>query len=210
MNAASNPAADVALPDPARQAQAAARLGIADLSPAPRWGGKGPGMADWLQQAGVPIPVAPNTWLALHGGGLVARLGQTEFLVEGESALIDSLNARPRSHGVYPVLREDAEFVLGGAALDELLRQTCGVNFRPLLADPASRALVLTSMVGVGVTVVPLPGSAACRVWCDGTFGAYLWDTLREIVAELGGGAVDPACFDLQLPSTFQTHGARP
>ena len=28
------------------------------------------------------------------------------------------------------------------------------------------------------------------RIWCDGTYGAYLWDTLLEIAIELGGGAV--------------------
>jgi glycine cleavage system aminomethyltransferase T len=62
------------------------------------------------------------------------------------------LAAAPGGPGVYPVLRQDAALIVG-SRLDELLRQTCNVNFRPL--DPAARPVVLTSMVGVGVTAIP-------------------------------------------------------
>ena len=44
------------------------------------------------------------------------------------------------------------------------------------------------------VLVVVLPFGAgdghAYRVWCDGTYGAWLWKTLVEIARELGGGPV--------------------
>jgi len=52
--------------------------------------------------------------------------------------------------------------------------------------------LVLTSMVGVGVTVAAVPSGSntAYRVWCDGTYGAYLWETLCEVAQDLGGGPV--------------------
>ena len=47
-------------------------------------------------------------------------------------------------------------------------------------------------MVGVGVTIIntSLDEQPRYRIWCDGTYGAYLWDTLLEIATELGGGAV--------------------
>ncbi len=117
-------------------------------------------------------------------------------MIEGPDALIAPLAATPRGPGVYPVLRQDAALIVGGSRLDELLRQTCNVNFRPL--DPASRPVVLTSMVGVGVTVIPevRNGLPAARIWCDGTYGHYLWETLLGIAVELGGGAVAPHSFN--------------
>ena len=42
----------------------------------------------------------------------------------------------------------------------------------------------------VGVAVVALPSPDSCRLWCDGSYGPYLWDTLLGIAVELGGGAV--------------------
>ncbi|MDD3353007.1 hypothetical protein [Zoogloea sp.] len=192
-----SPVAEIAtLLAPAAQPAAAARLGLADVSLTARYGCKGPGTVAWLQDAGLPIPPQPNSWLPLDGGGLIARLGFTEFLVEGPDALIAGLAATPRGPGVYPVLRQDAALILGGSRLEELLRQTCNVNFRPL--DPADRPVVLTSMVGVGVTVIPelRNGQPAVRIWCDGTYGHYLWETLLGIASELGGGAVAPHCFN--------------
>jgi hypothetical protein len=56
--------------------------------PTARHGCKGPGAAAWLESLGLPIPPAPNSWLPLDGGGLIARLGFTEFLIEGPDALI--------------------------------------------------------------------------------------------------------------------------
>lgn len=163
---------------------------LADLSLLPRAGVKGAGAADWLAALGLPLPPTANSWLALAQGGLIARLGQTEYLVDGDAAA--AIAGAPRSAGVYPVLRQDASFAIGGARIDELLLQTCNVDFRILDADPSK--LVMTSIVGVSVTVVRTPGecSPSYRLWCDGTYGLYLWDTLAEIIAELGGG-VAPA-----------------
>ena len=192
-----SPVAEIAtLLAPAAQPAAVARLGIADVSATARYGCKGPGTVAWLKSLGLPVPPQPNSWLPLDGGGLIARLGFTEFLIEGPDALIAPLASAPRAAGVYPVLRQDAALILGGARLDELLRQTCNVNFRPL--DPATRPVVLTSMVGVGVTVIPelRNGQPFVRVWCDGTYGHYLWETLLGIATELGGGAVAPHCFN--------------
>ncbi len=153
---------------------------LEDRSLAPRFGCKGRGAADWLAAAGLPLPARPNSWLALEGGGLIARLGVTEYLVEGAPALIDHLRARPRALGVYPVLREDAAFRLSGPAVADVLRQSCNVNFAAL--PLAEAPVVLTSMVGVGVTAIPL--ESELLIWCDYTWGAYLVETLLDIAAE--------------------------
>lgn len=153
---------------------------LEDRSLAPRFGCKGRGAADWLAAAGLPLPARPNSWLALEGGGLIARLGVTEYLVEGTPALIAALRARPRAEGVYPVLREDAAFRLSGPAVADVLRQSCNVDFAALAL--AEAPVVLTSMVGVGVTAIPL--ESELLIWCDYTWGAYLVETLLDIAAE--------------------------
>lgn len=173
--------------------QRMAVLGIADLSCLPRHGLKGPGCVDWLLAQGMVMPDV-NSWAPLAGGGLIARLGKTEFMLEdgfgGNVVQYLQTQLADRSPGVYPVLRQDAALVLTGTIVQQLLRQTCSFNFMTLALE--SRPLVLTTMVGVAVTLLPqtTADGVVYRIWCDGTFGEYLWDTLLGIAKELNGGAV--------------------
>lgn len=177
---------------PVSEVAHAACLGIADRSSLARAGAKGPGTAAWLAALGLPLPARPNSWLPLPEGGLIARLGNTEYLIEGSAALVEPVLRAPRTAGVYPVLRQDAAFALCGSRVNELLLQVCNVDFRSLAADPSH--VVLTSMAGVGVTVLRSGDSASpvFRLWCDGTYGHYLAATLLEIAGELGGGSISP------------------
>lgn len=161
-------------------------LKITDLSLLPRTGVKGPGAAEWLGALGLTLPTAPNSWHDLPQSGLIARLGQTEYLIDGNAMTVDKIKCSARTPGVYPLLRQDMAFSLGGSRVNELLLQTCNVDFRILDADPSK--LVMTSMVGVTVTVVPIKTGAnpAYRLWCDGTYGPYLWKTLTQIINEPG------------------------
>lgn len=174
----------------ANDGELARQLGVADLSHLARAGVKGPGAANWLLTFGLPLPSRPNSWLALSDGGLIARLGQTEYLVEAAPAVIQQMLQAPRAAGVYPVLRQDAAFALCGERLNELLLQVCNVDFRCLAADPA--LVVLTSMAGTSVTVLRAGPAAdpVYRLWCDGSYGLYLWETLGGIAAELAGGCI--------------------
>lgn len=174
----------------ANDAQRAAAVGIADLSHLPRAGAKGPRTTDWLAAMGLPVPGQPNSWNQLPDGGLIARLGLSEFLVEGDASITDTLMQAGRAAGVYPVLRQDASFALCGARVNELLLQTCNIDFRTLDAEPSK--LILTSMAGVGITILHTRTfTQPCyRLWCDGTYGLYLWDTLVSIAEELGGGCI--------------------
>ncbi|MDP1644364.1 MAG: methylglutamate dehydrogenase [Thiobacillus sp.] len=156
-------------------------IAFENVSRTPRAGVKGPGAAAWLTDLGLPVPQAPNSWLPLSGG-IIARLGLTEFLIEGpESAKL----AAPLVHGVYPVLRQDTALVLRGDRLNDLLLETCSVDFRAL--DPAVRPVVLTSMAGVSVTVIPCTenGVPYTRLWCDNTYGEWFFETLTGIAGEL-------------------------
>lgn len=169
------------------------QCGLADLSFKRRAGVKGPGARAWLEELGIATPARPNAWLRSDCGSLVARLGLTEFAVVGApgSPALAHMNAAVLPPGVYPVPRFDADLLLAGRQVHELLKQTCAFDFEGL--ELATRPLVMTSMVGVAVTVLAIAGDSGphYRIWCDGTYGAYLWRTLTQVAAEgLGGGAV--------------------
>lgn len=161
-------------------------LGIADLSFLTRFGVKGAGAAAWLSSQGIPIPERPNTWCWLSQRGIVARLGMNEFLIEDS---LDS-NVAPRlaescqqpPSKVYPVLRQDLAIALCGTEIHQLLLQTCSINFSALSLNQSP--VILTSMVGVAVIVIP-QSEQHYRIWCDGTFGAYLWRTLWATLPNL-------------------------
>jgi sarcosine oxidase, subunit gamma len=72
--------------------------------------------------------------------------------------------------------------VLGGDAADDALAQVCNVDFAAL--DPAASPIVMTSMIGVGVLVMPQPArdGVLYRIWCDPTFGSYLESALGIVV----------------------------
>ncbi len=166
------------------QTDSTPHLEIADLSFLTRFGVKGLGAASWLEGQGITVPDRPNTWNSLPQGGIIARLGLTEFLIEDSihsqvanqlSKACDELPSK-----VYPVLRQDAAIAIRGSYIYELLAQTCSVNFRALAL--VERPIILTLMVGVSVIIMP---GEQYRIWCDGTFGAYLWRTLGAIGGEM-------------------------
>ena len=166
-------------------------VAIGDLTHRRRAGLKGPGAAAALAGLGLATPARPNSWCR-NDGALVARLGLTEYLIEDAAggAVAARVVALPDAPDVYPVPRFDAALVVAGPQAVDLFRQTCAVDVAGL--DAVGGALALTSMVGVGVTVAALmsPAGVVYRVWCDGTYGGYLWETLCEVAQDLGGGPV--------------------
>lgn len=170
---------------------AAGAVQLADASCFARAGVKGPGAAAWLAQRGVAAPARPNTWIDA-AGGLVARLGASEFLLEDGYAAgaAAALAAQPPAGvvGVYPVLRQDASFVVAGDEALAALAEVCSFNFaRP---DLPSDLLVMTRVAHVSALVIPfaIGGRRAFRLWCDGSFGPYLLECLLEVAEGLGGG----------------------
>lgn len=191
--------------DSAAEQQLQQRLALSDASCLERCGLKGPRAAEWLQAQGLPVPEQHNHWASLPGGGYIMRLGMSEFFLEdgpqGASVATVRQALGAGASGVYPVLRQDAAIVAGGPDIQDLLVQTCNVNFVAATRDPS--LVVMTSMVGVSVVVIraELNGAPVYRIWCDGTFGHYIWETLLEITQELGGGAVGLGSYYPQLIS---------
>jgi sarcosine oxidase subunit gamma len=166
-----------------------------------RLGLKGPRAAEWLVTQGIVLPGAPNTWSLSQESTdtdalLVARLGQSEFFLEEDAAgsafkrLSPALNRRLA--GVYPVLREDWAFNLGGGRVHDVLAQVCNVNFAGL--QLGSHPVIMTLMIGAAVLVVPQNraagqggGERRYRIWCDPTFGPYFAEGLGAVVNDCGG-----------------------
>ena len=172
-------------------------VALADFSHLPKCGLKGPDAMQWLRDHGIEPPAQANCWLPLASGGVVARLGRSEFFIEdgtGGSVVSDIRTALGNgASGVYPVIRQDAGIALTGSRVNDLLLQTCNVNFAALETD--ARVAVMTQMIGVSVLAIrvadePLP---RYRIWCDPTFAPYFWETLDEIAMELGGGVMNAA-----------------
>jgi sarcosine oxidase, subunit gamma len=160
-----------------------------------RCGLKGPRAAEALKQLGLNVPARANSWAPLRTGdrdgspNVIGRLGSTEFFIE-ESGAAPGIAALEelRVEYAYPLLREDFGLVLGGARADEVLAQVCNVNFAALTQV---KPIVMTLMIGVGVLVLPQlsdDDGPVYRIWCDPSFGTYLWKELEEIVQKIPTG----------------------
>ena len=123
---------------------------------------------------------------------VVGRLGFTEFFIEerGEAAgiaALEQLTARRFRRRLSRPARRPAAGARWRPRRTEVLAQVCNVNFTAL--DIGQRPVVMTLMVGVGVLVLPQqqPRRAIYRIWCDPSFGTYLWETLEEVVQKMPG-----------------------
>lgn len=186
---------------PESQSARAATLGVCDVSCFPRFAIKGTGAATWLAAQGIAVPEAANQWV-MYQDTLVLRLGISEFMLEDQAeeglaaALAATLPALPPA--VYPVARADAGLILSGSATARLLAEVCALDVAAELTPPR---LLMTQVAGVSVTLLKqtLPAGEVIRLWCDATYGAYLWHALTSIAEELGGGAVGLSChFNMQ------------
>ena len=178
-------------------------VSLADLSYLKRCGLKGPGAEAWLKSAGIEPPAGINQWAPLGKCSLIARLATSEFFIEDNVGQDYAGRLRAQlgrdAPGVTPVLRQDAAIALCGPQVNELLLQTCSFNFAAV--NLTNRPIVMTSMIGVSVLVIPGARNNVpfYQLWCDGTYAVYLWEHLREIAEELGGGAVGAAAISAHV-----------
>ncbi|MGB2831330.1 MAG: sarcosine oxidase subunit gamma [Methylotenera sp.] len=168
-------------------------LGVADVSCLSRYGVKGPNATQWLLERGIAIPTSPNAWTMCEQKTLVLRLGSSEFLIEdqlGGSACNRLTSDTTCVASVYKVPRADAAFIVSGSEALNLFSELCSLDLRE--KSLAAKDLIMTQVAGISATVIrqTLNGESIYRVWCDGTYGPYMWEILIEIATELGGGAV--------------------
>ena len=168
-------------------------LGITDVSCFERYGVKGLQASQWLADRETAIPTNPNSWTLCDQKTLVLRLGSSEFLIEdqlGGLACKKLASETARSAGVYKVPRADAAFILSGSEVHNLFSELCSLDLRE--KSLADKEVIMTQVAGISAIVLrqTIGGEQVYRVWCDGTYGPYMWDVLLEIAVELGGGAV--------------------
>lgn len=186
--------------DPEGEAEAAGRMGLADLSPLPRTGFKGRGTVAWLTEEGVRIPKEPNRAVRQDDGALVARLGETDILIlgdlDGSGQLVSRLNgawpAAVAHRRGYPVPRGEGFcwFLVSGERAADMFAKVSGVDLRPRSFPDLHVAQ--TQVAGLGAVVIrdnrgPVP---ACHLLADSASAAYLWDCLMDAMGEFDGRAV--------------------
>ena len=165
-----------------------------------RFGIKGPRAAEVLKQLGLNVPARPNSWAPLRAQdrddapNVISRLGNTEFFLceQADASGIAALESAMAGalDGAYPVLREDFAVVLGGKHATHALAEVCNVDFAA--QNAALKPVVMTLMAGVAVVVLSQVTDTGTeyRIWCDPSFGSYLWETLASVARTTTGNTV--------------------
>jgi sarcosine oxidase subunit gamma len=182
--------------NPAMERRRAAILGLCDVSALIRLTVKGPAAEEFLKRQHLTVPAEVYEVQQLGQDGLTIRTGGVEFFLESGprddtvSVIAETLGRG--GEGVYPVLRQDASFLLSGSRALEVLVQTCGINFRE-----TGQQFVMSRIAGVscGILLRELNNVPVYQLWLDFTYGPYLWDQLLGIVRELNGGPVGVSFF---------------
>jgi sarcosine oxidase subunit gamma len=186
--------------DPAGEAETARRLGLADLSPLPRLGVKGPGTVDWLAGQGIRIPAESNQAERQASGVLAARLAPAELLLlgdlSGNSAPLDALAAAWRAESVPPeqprgylLPRRHSHFwfLLSGDCTAGMFAKICAVDLRP--GKFANGRIAQTSIARMNAIVIrdDRGGHLAYHLLGDSASAEYLWDCVLDAMAEFDG-----------------------
>ncbi len=169
-------------------------LGVTDVSCYQRFGVKGARAGDWLTLQGLNIPQHSNTCMQ-DAHTLVLRLGSAEFLLEDQLAghtctKLEQLCQQGKISRVYKVAHADAAFIISGDNVVNMLSELCKLD---LSANVFTAEQVIMTQVADVVAIIAhqtINGISVLRLWCDGTFGAYMWKVLHQLAEEYGGGAV--------------------
>jgi sarcosine oxidase subunit gamma len=162
-------------------------VNITEVSSLARFGVKGPQAAKWLTNHGVVIPKDANCWVQ-NAQTLVMRLGSSEFLIEDQTGgnVCEKLVAdTKRVAAVYKVPRLDAAWVLDGRGVNNLLSEVCSLD----LSESAlqENAVLMTQVAGISATILrqKINNESVYKLWCDGTYEAYMRHILNDIAKEL-------------------------
>ncbi len=185
--------------DPDNEVALARRLGLADLSPLPRVGFRGPGTRGWLTRQGVELPDAPNRAAPQLDGGLAITRSWTEVLLladlHGASATCGRLEAKvgeAHGAGAYVLPRFDGLFwfALAGQRAIECLAKVCGVDMREAAFASGSVAQTSVARVSAVVARANFGATPLFHVLGDSASAEYLWESLADAMDEIGGGPV--------------------
>lgn len=185
--------------DPAGEAVAARRLGLADLSPLPRVGFRGPGARDWLARQGVELPDEPNRARVQPDGAIAVTRSWAEVLVLGQlhganalCAQLEAAAADAHRARAYPLPRFDGLFwfALTGASANECLAKVCGVDMRE--SPFAVGSVAQTSIARLSAVIVRVDAGAIplFHLLGDCASAEYVWTSLLDAMQEFDGKRV--------------------
>jgi sarcosine oxidase, subunit gamma len=176
----------------------ARKLGLADLSPLPRTGFKGPKMAEWMAAQGITLGEASNVAYPASGGLLAARLAAGEVLVlcapDGDEQPVVALE-RAWSYaavGVWPVPRRDASFwfMVTGEHAATIFAKICGVDLRA--KSFANHRIAQTSVARSNGIVIrsDLGDVPAYHLLGDSASAGFAWESVLDTMKEFGGSPI--------------------
>jgi sarcosine oxidase subunit gamma len=189
--------------DPAGEAAAASRMGLADLSVLPHTGFKGAGVVAWLRGHGAEISEEPNWAPRQTGGGLALRQAAAEVMIlgdlSGDGGWPERLKAAwwaepvpPQTPRGFPMPRDEthAWLAVTGEQAAAMFAKICGVDLRAR-AFPQGR-VAQTSIARLNGVVVrdDRGGVPFYHLLADCAAAEYLWDCLLDAMAEFDGRPV--------------------
>jgi sarcosine oxidase subunit gamma len=180
----------------AAEAEGARSLGLADLSPLPRCGFKGPGTLEWLDAHGIQVRTDPNRAFAQPDGALVAMLSWSEALIlddplggNGPSARLAGAWSLDDASGCYALERRDSHywFTVCGARAAEPLSKLCAVDLRPEMFAMGRIAQTTLARSNAIVIRADIGSTLAYYVLGDSASAEYVWDSLLDAMQEFDG-----------------------
>lgn len=185
------------------ETEQARHLALADLSPLPRSGYKGPGVIDWLSEQGLDVPSESNRALSQTNGSVAARLSPSEMFVLDDLACESNTVGRlrdawrnkektPDSTLAFMAPRQDSHawFGLTGAQGAAMLAKLCAVDLRARVFD--NGAVAQTSVARLGAIIIrrDLGTTLHYHVLADSAAAGYLWECLLDAMNEFNGKPV--------------------
>lgn len=180
----------------------AKRLAIADVSPLPRVGFKGPGAADWIAAQGLVVPDV-NRLARQADGTVLLRLGTNDLMLVSDLAATSSRPAEltrawhalenpPTAPRGFPVPRQEGycALILVGEHAAACMAKVCGVDLRPHKFPDTHIAQTSVARLGAIVGRVDLNGTLAFQIYADSASAEYFWDCLIDAMQEFGGAAI--------------------
>ena len=190
---------DAAIADRPDQDGAAARLGIADLTPLPRLGFKGRGTVQAMRSRGISLEGVANRAFAQADGSLCLVLAASEVVLlsnpAGDGSRLADLEQGYRiedGEGTYPVPRRDASawFAVTGSMAPEMFSKLCGIDLRPHRFENLMIAQTSVARLNAVVVRADLGRVLAFHVLADSASAAYFLECIRDAAQEFDGRLV--------------------
>ena len=178
---------------------AVGQLGLADLSPLPRVGFRGPRTLDWVGSQLLQVPERNGVAVTQNDGSLLARLTDGEVLildsVDGRTATCTKLSeahAQEAPKGCYlaPRHASHAWFLVMGEQASQMFAKLCALDLRSGSFPIDSVAQTVVARVGSFIIRTSIGSFPAFHLLVDVSLAEYVWNCLLDAKTEFNGTLV--------------------